>query len=111
IEEEIYVCQPPGFEDPDYLDKVYKVEKALYGLHQAPRAWFKYDDVKPDNTPMDKEKDLLKDSDGDDVDVHLYKSMIGSLFYLTSSRPDIIFDVCTCAKFQVTPKVPHFHAV
>nr|GFB15401.1 putative ribonuclease H-like domain-containing protein [Tanacetum cinerariifolium] len=39
IEGEIYVCQPPGFEDPDYLDKVYKVEKALYGLHQAPRAW------------------------------------------------------------------------
>nr|GEV07550.1 retrotransposon protein, putative, unclassified [Tanacetum cinerariifolium] len=39
IEEEVYVCQPPGFEDPDYPDKVYKVEKALYGLHQAPRAW------------------------------------------------------------------------
>nr|GEW21586.1 hypothetical protein [Tanacetum cinerariifolium] len=41
IEEEVYVCQPPGFEDPDYLDKVYKVVKALYGLHQAPRAWQK----------------------------------------------------------------------
>ncbi|GJR45500.1 putative ribonuclease H-like domain-containing protein [Tanacetum coccineum] len=40
IEEEVYVCQPPGFEDPQFLDKVYKVEKALYGLHQAPRAWY-----------------------------------------------------------------------
>ncbi|GJS73110.1 putative ribonuclease H-like domain-containing protein [Tanacetum coccineum] len=37
--EEVYVCQPPGFEDPDFPDRVYKVEKALYGLHQAPRAW------------------------------------------------------------------------
>ncbi|GJT70857.1 putative ribonuclease H-like domain-containing protein [Tanacetum coccineum] len=41
IEEEVYVCQPPGFEDPDFPDRVYKVEKALYGLHQAPRAWYK----------------------------------------------------------------------
>ncbi|GJW83537.1 putative ribonuclease H-like domain-containing protein [Tanacetum coccineum] len=40
IEEEVYVCQPPGFEDPDFLDRVYKVKKALYGLHQAPRAWY-----------------------------------------------------------------------
>nr|GEW15678.1 putative ribonuclease H-like domain-containing protein [Tanacetum cinerariifolium] len=39
IKEEVYVCQPLGFEDPDFFDKVYKVEKALYGLHQAPRAW------------------------------------------------------------------------
>nr|GEW61272.1 ribonuclease H-like domain-containing protein [Tanacetum cinerariifolium] len=86
IEEEVYMCQPPGFEDPDYPDKVYNVEKSLYGLHQAPRAWFKYADVKPASTPMDKEKALLKDSDGDDVDVHLYR-------------------------FQVNPNVSHLHAV
>ncbi|GJZ09790.1 putative ribonuclease H-like domain-containing protein [Tanacetum coccineum] len=43
IEQEVYVCQPPGFEDPDFLDRVYKVEKALYGLHQALRAWYKGD--------------------------------------------------------------------
>nr|GEU36858.1 hypothetical protein [Tanacetum cinerariifolium] len=72
---------------------------------------FKYDDVKPANTLMDKEKALLKDSDGDDVDVHLYRSMIRCLMYLTSSRPDIMFAVCTYAKFQVTPKVAHLHAV
>ncbi|GKF38944.1 putative ribonuclease H-like domain-containing protein, partial [Tanacetum coccineum] len=41
IEEEVYVCQPPSFEDPQFPDKVYKIEKALYGLHQAPRAWYK----------------------------------------------------------------------
>nr|GFB79193.1 putative ribonuclease H-like domain-containing protein [Tanacetum cinerariifolium] len=40
IEEEVYVCQPPGFEDPEHPDRVYKVVKALYGLHQAPRAWY-----------------------------------------------------------------------
>nr|GEU47963.1 retrovirus-related Pol polyprotein from transposon TNT 1-94 [Tanacetum cinerariifolium] len=40
IEEEVYVCQPLGFKEPDYPDKFYKVDKALYGLHQAPRAWY-----------------------------------------------------------------------
>nr|GEZ53399.1 putative ribonuclease H-like domain-containing protein [Tanacetum cinerariifolium] len=81
IEEEVYVCQPLGFEDPDHPYKVYKVVKALYGLHQAPRTA---------STPVDTEKPLVKDADGDDVDVHLYRSMIGSLMYLTASRPDII---------------------
>nr|GEX70863.1 retrovirus-related Pol polyprotein from transposon TNT 1-94 [Tanacetum cinerariifolium] len=184
IEEEVYVCQPPGFEDPDYLDKVYKVVKALYGLHQAPRAWYetlatyllqngfqrgkidqtlfikrqkgdilliqiymssmgeltfflglqvkqkkngifisqdKYvadilrkfglTDGKSAGTPIDTEKPLQKDPDGEDVDVHTYRSMIGSLMYLTSSRPDIMFAVCTCARFQVTQKVSRLHAV
>ncbi|GKD34068.1 hypothetical protein Tco_1249577 [Tanacetum coccineum] len=63
------------------------------------------------STLMDTEKPLLKDSDGDDVDVHLYRSMIGSLMYLTSSRLEIMFAVCACARFQVTPKVSHLHAV
>nr|GEW91668.1 hypothetical protein [Tanacetum cinerariifolium] len=40
IEKEVYICQPPGFEDPNFPDRVYKVENALYGLHQAPRAWY-----------------------------------------------------------------------
>ncbi|GJV04651.1 putative ribonuclease H-like domain-containing protein [Tanacetum coccineum] len=40
IEKEVYVCQPPGFEDPDFPDRVYKIEKALYGLHQVPKEWY-----------------------------------------------------------------------
>ncbi|GJT69422.1 putative ribonuclease H-like domain-containing protein [Tanacetum coccineum] len=139
IEEEVYVTQPPGFKDPDHPNKVYKVVKALYGLHQAPRAWYEtlanyllgngfkrgkidktlfikkqkgdillvqvyVDDiifgstnkdlctaleklmkdkfqmnVKSASTPVDLEKPLVKDGDADDVDVHLYRSMIGSL--------------------------------
>ncbi|GJT47228.1 putative ribonuclease H-like domain-containing protein [Tanacetum coccineum] len=164
IEEKMYICQPPGFEDPDFLDRVYKVEKALYGLHQAPRAWYEtlsaylldngfqkgkinktlfikrhkddillvqvyvddiifgstkkelciafekfmhekfqmssmgeltfFLEVKITSTPMETQKPLLKDEDGEEVDVHMYRSMIGSLMYLTSSRPDIMFAVC-----------------
>nr|GEU71715.1 uncharacterized mitochondrial protein AtMg00810-like [Tanacetum cinerariifolium] len=63
------------------------------------------------STPIDTEKPLLKDPDGEDVDVHTYRSMIGSLMYLTSSRPDIMFSVCACACFQVTPKDSHLHVV
>ncbi|GJX55651.1 putative ribonuclease H-like domain-containing protein [Tanacetum coccineum] len=170
IEEEVYVCQPPGFEDPDHPNKVYKVVKALYGLHQAPRAWydtlanyllcngfergkidqtlfikrhkghillvqiyvqqnkkgifisqdkyvheilrkFNYSDVKSASTPTDLEKPLVQDGDAADVDEHLYRSMIGSLMYLTTSRPDIMFAVCACARFQVSPKTSHLLAV
>ncbi|GKA85640.1 putative ribonuclease H-like domain-containing protein [Tanacetum coccineum] len=102
-----------GFEDPDFPDKVYKVEKALYGLHQAPRAWYetlstylldngfqrgkidktlfikRYKEVKTTSTPMETQKPLLKDEDGEKVDINMYRSMIGSLMYLTYSRPDI----------------------
>ncbi|GJR30185.1 retrovirus-related pol polyprotein from transposon TNT 1-94 [Tanacetum coccineum] len=81
IEEEVYVTQPSRFKDPDHPDKVYNVVEALYGLHQAPRAWITIDLKKP----------LVKDEDVDDVDVHLYRSMIGSLIYLIASRPDIMF--------------------
>ncbi|GJR45057.1 putative ribonuclease H-like domain-containing protein [Tanacetum coccineum] len=181
IQKEVYVCQPPGFEDPDYPDKVYKVVKAMYGLHQAPRAWYAIlanylmdngyqrgnidqtlfikrqkrdillvqiyvDDIifgstkkemctefeklikdkfqmssmgeltfflglQSASTTIDLEKPLVKEGDGDDVDVHLYRSMIGSLMYLTSSRPDIMFAMCACARFQVTPKTSHLTAV
>ncbi|GKD22899.1 putative ribonuclease H-like domain-containing protein, partial [Tanacetum coccineum] len=157
IKEEVYVTQPPGFKDPDHPDKVYKVVKALYRLHQAPRAWyetlanyllgnrfkkgkidqtlfikkqkgdillvqvyvdniifgstnkelctafeklmkdnqdkyvaeilkkFNYTDVKSASTLVDLEKPLVKDGNADDVDVRLYRSMIGSLMYLTAS--------------------------
>nr|GEU36750.1 putative ribonuclease H-like domain-containing protein [Tanacetum cinerariifolium] len=179
IKEEVYICQPLGFEDPDYPDKVYKVDKALYGLHQAPGAWYEtliyVDDIifgstnkdlcqafeklmkekfqmssmgkltfflglqvkqkldgifinqdkyiaktlrkfvltdrKSASTLIDTEKPLLKDLDGEDVDVHTYRSMIGSLMYLTLLRPDIMFEVFVFAHFQVTPKVSYLHAV
>ncbi|GKC97444.1 putative ribonuclease H-like domain-containing protein [Tanacetum coccineum] len=141
---------------PDF--RVYKVEKALYGLHQAPRAWYEtlstyfldnrfqrgkidktlfiirdkglqvkqkedrifisqdkyvaeilkkfgFSDVKTASTPMETHKPLLKDADGEDIGEHMYRSMIGSLMYLTSSRPDIMFVVCVCARFQVNPKL------
>ncbi|GJY73825.1 putative ribonuclease H-like domain-containing protein [Tanacetum coccineum] len=101
-ERRIVIRNKARFSDPDHPDKVYKVVKALYGLHQAPRACqdkyvvgilkkFNYTDVKSASTPVDLEKPLVKDGDADDVDVHLYRSMIGSLMYLTSSRPDIIY--------------------
>nr|GFB83478.1 hypothetical protein [Tanacetum cinerariifolium] len=65
---------------------------------------FGYSDVRSSNTPMDKENPWGKDGTGKDVDLHLYRSMIGSLMYLTASRPDIMFAVYACARHQVTPK-------
>ncbi|GKB84397.1 hypothetical protein Tco_0956669 [Tanacetum coccineum] len=72
---------------------------------------FNYSDVKSASTPVDLEKPLVKDGDADDVDVRLYRSMIGSSMYLTTSRPDIMFAVCACARFQVTPKISHLLSV
>ncbi|GJT33818.1 putative ribonuclease H-like domain-containing protein [Tanacetum coccineum] len=150
IDEEVYVSQPPGFQDPKHPRKVYKVVKALYGLHQAPRACrfqmssmgeltfflglqvkqkedgifisqdkyvaeilkkFDFANVKTASTPIETQKPLVKDEEASDVDVHLYRSMIGSLMYLTASRPDIMFAVCACSRFQVTPKTSHLSAV
>nr|GEV42586.1 putative ribonuclease H-like domain-containing protein [Tanacetum cinerariifolium]GEV42589.1 putative ribonuclease H-like domain-containing protein [Tanacetum cinerariifolium] len=72
---------------------------------------FGFFSIRSASTPMETHKALTKDKDGEDVDVHLYKSMIGSLMYLTSSRPDIMFLVCACSRFQVQPKVSHLHVV
>ncbi|GJS85988.1 uncharacterized mitochondrial protein-like protein [Tanacetum coccineum] len=72
---------------------------------------FRFIEVKTASTPMKTQKPLLKEKDGEEVDVHMYRSMIGSLMYLTSSRPDIMFAVCACARYQVNPKVSHLHAV
>nr|GEU75794.1 hypothetical protein [Tanacetum cinerariifolium] len=86
---------------------VYKVEKAMYGLHQAPRAWYgtlsKY--------LLDNVFQRGKDGTRKDVELHLYRSMIGSLMYRTASRLDIMFVVCACSRHQVTPKECHLHAV
>ncbi|GJZ95048.1 putative ribonuclease H-like domain-containing protein, partial [Tanacetum coccineum] len=72
---------------------------------------FGFSTVKTSSTPMETSKPLLKDAEAEDVDVDLYRSMIGSLMYLTASRPDIMFAVYACARLQVTPKVSHLHAV
>ncbi|GKC65491.1 putative ribonuclease H-like domain-containing protein, partial [Tanacetum coccineum] len=155
IEEEVYVCQPPGFEDPDFPDRVYKVEKALYGLHQAPRAWYEtlstylldngFQRGKIDKTLFIKRHKgdiLLVQVYVDDIIfgstkkelcnafeklmhekfqmssmgeltffLGLQVNLISSLMYLTSSRPDIMFVVCACARYQVNPKVSHLHVV
>nr|GEZ69047.1 putative mitochondrial protein [Tanacetum cinerariifolium] len=63
------------------------------------------------NTPMDKENPWGKDGTRKDIHLHLYRSMIGSLMYLTASRPDIMFAVYACTKHQVTPKECHLHVV
>ncbi|GKD00913.1 putative ribonuclease H-like domain-containing protein, partial [Tanacetum coccineum] len=149
IEEEVYVCQPPGFEDLQFPDKVYKVyvddiifgstKKSLctefeslmhkkfqmssmgeltffLGLRVMQRddgifisqdnyvadilKKFDFSSVKTASTPIETNKAFLKDEEAKDVDVHLYRSMIGSLFV-----------VYACARFQVTPKVSHLHSM
>ncbi|KAI3676809.1 hypothetical protein L1987_86422 [Smallanthus sonchifolius] len=210
IGEEVYVKQPPGFVDPAHPNKVLKLDKALYGLHQGPRAWyetlsgyllsnnfrkgaidqtlfikdeggeillvqiyvddnifgstrkklckdfevlmhskfemssmgelnfflglqvkqvpngifisqskdvksilerFKMADCSAARTPMQVHHQLSPDKEGQDTDQHQYRAMIGSLMYLTASRPDIMFAVCLCARFQAAPKVSHLQAV
>nr|GEV75882.1 uncharacterized mitochondrial protein AtMg00810-like [Tanacetum cinerariifolium] len=82
-------------------------EKYVYDILKK----FGFSSVKSASTPMETHKHLSKDAARIDVDVHLYRSMNGSLMYLTSSRPDIMFAVCACSRFQVQPKVSHMHAV
>ena len=72
---------------------------------------FKMDDCKPIKTPMPTNGHLDLDEGGKSVDQTLYRSMIGSLLYLTASRPDIMFSVCMCARFQANPKESHLSAV
>ncbi|GKB04722.1 putative ribonuclease H-like domain-containing protein [Tanacetum coccineum] len=158
IEEEVYVCQPPGFKDLEFHDRVYKIDKTLFikkvksdillvqvyvddiifgstkkelctefdtlmhkkfqmssmgeltfflGLQVTQKddgifisqdkyvdeifKKFGFSTVKTASTPMETSKPLIKDENAKDVDVHLYRSMIGSLMYLTSSRPHIMF--------------------
>ncbi|WJX45767.1 hypothetical protein P8452_32625 [Trifolium repens] len=210
ISEEVYVKQPPGFEDLTNPDHVFRLKKSLYGLKQAPRAWyerlstflvdngfvkgqvdntlfkktlkkdilivqiyvddiifgstnatlcknfskmmqdefemsmmgelkfflgiqinqtekgtfihqskyikdllkkFNLEDCKPMNTPMHPTSSLgIEESEGK-VDQKLYRGMIGSLLYLTASRPDILFSVCLCARFQSDPRESHLTAV
>nr|GEY77491.1 hypothetical protein [Tanacetum cinerariifolium] len=72
---------------------------------------FGFLNVRSSNTLMDKENPWGKDETGKDVELHLYRSMIGSLMYRTASRPDIMFAVCAYARHQVIPKECHLHVV
>ncbi|GJR00242.1 uncharacterized mitochondrial protein-like protein [Tanacetum coccineum] len=178
IKEEVYVCQPPRFEDPDVHDRVYKVEKALNGLHQTPRAWYKtlstylldnefqrgkidktffikrykcdillvqvyvddiifgstkkelcnaFEKLMHEKFQMSSKGELIfflglqleQKKDGIFISQDKYvgeilkkfRSMIGSLMYLISSRPNIMFTMCSSARYQVNPKVSHLHAI
>nr|GEV04326.1 retrovirus-related Pol polyprotein from transposon TNT 1-94 [Tanacetum cinerariifolium] len=210
LKEEVYVCQPEGFFDPDHSNHVYRLKKALYGLNQAPRAWYdtllrfllangfskgvvdptlfirkkgkhtlhvqiyvddiifaltdprdcdrfskemsskfqmsmmgqvsfflglqfsqnprgifinqskyaneilkKFDFHKSDplDTPMVERSKLDEDLSEIPVDQTRYRSMIGSLMYLTASRPDLVFAVCMCARYQSKPTKKHLEAV
>ncbi|GKF00473.1 putative ribonuclease H-like domain-containing protein [Tanacetum coccineum] len=178
IDEEVYVCQPPRFEDPDFPDRRGKLDRTLFnrmdkgdillvqvyvddiifgftkkslcnafeklmhkkfqmrsmgelifflGLQVKQKndgifisqdkyvaeilKKFRFIEVKTASTPMETQKPLLKDEDGEEVDVHLYRSMIGSLMYLTSSKPDFMFAVCAYARYQVNPKVSYLYAL
>ncbi|GJX47319.1 retrovirus-related pol polyprotein from transposon TNT 1-94 [Tanacetum coccineum] len=111
LKEEVYVSQPEGFVDQDNPSHVYKLKKALYGLKQAPRAWydmlssflisqhFSKGAVDPTLFTRKVGNDLLL---GTPVDATLYRGMIGSLMYLTSSRPDLIYAVCLYAREELT---------
>ncbi|KAJ0713791.1 putative RNA-directed DNA polymerase [Helianthus annuus] len=210
VEEEVYVEQPPGFEDPVHPDRVWLLNKALYGLHQAPRAWyatlstyllengfrrglidctlfikeqdgdlllvqvyvddiifgstndvlcrnferimqdkfemsamgemnfflglqvqqtesgifihqtkyvgdilsrFQMSDATPIGTPLPTNHGITPDLKGESVSPSYYRAMIGSLMYLTASRPDIMYPTCLLARYQVNPKASHLAAV
>ncbi|GKC81058.1 hypothetical protein Tco_1136775 [Tanacetum coccineum] len=72
---------------------------------------FILEDFKPMKTSMSLDTKLTKDEECESVDSTKYQGMIGSLLYLTASRPDIIFSVCLCARFQEDPKTSHLEAV
>ncbi|GJY76142.1 retrovirus-related pol polyprotein from transposon TNT 1-94, partial [Tanacetum coccineum] len=126
IKEEVYVSQPEGFVDQDNPSHVYKLKKAFYGLKQAPRArydmlssflisqhFFKgaVDLTDSVDTPMVEKSKLDEDLQGTPVDATLYCGMIGSLMYLTSSRPDLIYAVCFCDWYQPKPTEKHLNAI
>ncbi|GJS60098.1 putative ribonuclease H-like domain-containing protein [Tanacetum coccineum] len=103
IEEEVYVCQPPGFEDPQFPGKVYKVYVDDIIFRSTKNSLcVKFEQMMHKKFQMSSMGELT---------FFLGLSMIGSLMYLTASRPDIMFAVCTCAMFQATPKVSHLNDV
>nr|GEW17281.1 hypothetical protein [Tanacetum cinerariifolium] len=106
IEKEVYVCQPPGFEDPHFPNKVYK-KSLCYEFEQMMHKRFQMSSMRELTFFLGLQ---VKQKD-DEIFIIQDKSMIGSLMYFTASRPDIMFAVCACTRFQVTPKTSHLHAV
>ncbi|GJX74706.1 putative ribonuclease H-like domain-containing protein [Tanacetum coccineum] len=95
-----------------YVDDIIFGSTKSQGAHVAEiLKKFNFASVKTANTLIETQKLLTKDEEAADVDVYLYRSMIGSLMYLTASRPDIMFAVCACSRFHVTPKTSHLNDV
>ncbi|GJR39888.1 retrovirus-related pol polyprotein from transposon TNT 1-94 [Tanacetum coccineum] len=131
LKEKVYVSQPEGFVDPDHPIHVYRLNKALYGLKQALRAWydtlsqflldnkfskeilnkFGMDSCDPVDTPMVDRLKLDEDPLGILVYQTRFRSMVGSLMYLTASRPDLVFTVCMYARYQASPTKKHHEAL
>ncbi|GKA16963.1 retrovirus-related pol polyprotein from transposon TNT 1-94 [Tanacetum coccineum] len=179
LREEVYVTQPDGFVDPENPNHMYKLKKSLYGLNQAPRAWYdllslflqsqefskgtidptlfvkregkdillmsmmgkmsfflglqisqshrgiflnqskyaseiikKYMEiVDPVETLMVEKSKLDEDPQGKVVDPTRYRGMVGYLMYLISSRPDLVFAICMCARYQAKPTKKHLYVV
>nr|GEW78109.1 hypothetical protein [Tanacetum cinerariifolium] len=103
LKEEVYVSQLEGFVNQDNPLHVYKLKKALYGLKQAPCAC-DYVDM-----PLVEKSKVDEDLQGKPVDDTLYRGMIGSLMYLTSSIPDLTYAVGLCARYQAKPTKKHLN--
>nr|GEU47556.1 retrovirus-related Pol polyprotein from transposon TNT 1-94 [Tanacetum cinerariifolium] len=99
LKEEVYVSQPEGFVGPDHPTHVYRLKKALM------------DSCDPVDTPMVDQLKLDEDPLGIPVDQTRFRSMVGSLMYLTTSRPDLAFVVCMCARYQASPTKKHLEAL
>ncbi|GJZ92649.1 retrovirus-related pol polyprotein from transposon TNT 1-94 [Tanacetum coccineum] len=118
LKEEVYVKQPPGFDSNEFPNHVCKLDKDLYRLKEAPRAWYethltfltKHKLVRV-KTLMVPPNNLGSDLSGKAVNKTQYRGMIRSLMYLTASIPDIQFSTCLCARYQANPKESHLIAV